>query len=133
VTLQNYFPQPSLVIWLFCNPAPKTATGAANRWETTNSKPPEPIIMIDKLETLSQQSDHIYYTLFCRCTSLLGHVPATAIMLSPQQACFGFSSSNLTVEDHILSTVGDACNHLTQWSFSSTAYGMLVRAGIPFF
>jgi hypothetical protein len=37
------------------------------------------------MRNTEQQSDHIYYTLFCRCTPLLRHLPATAtsaIMLS---------------------------------------------------
>jgi len=40
--------------------------------QTANSKPPEPIITMGQSETLSsQQSDHIYYTLFYGCTPLL--------------------------------------------------------------
>jgi len=30
----------------FCNPTHKTESETANRWETTNSKPPVPIIMV---------------------------------------------------------------------------------------
>jgi len=36
---------------LFCNPTHKTETGTANRWETTNSKPPGRIIMMGQSET----------------------------------------------------------------------------------
>ncbi len=33
---------------LFCNPTHETETMTVNRWGTTNSKPPGPIIMIDQ-------------------------------------------------------------------------------------
>jgi hypothetical protein len=36
-----------------CNPTHKTETGTANRWGTTNSKPPGPIIMMGQSETLT--------------------------------------------------------------------------------
>jgi hypothetical protein len=56
VTLQKYFSHPSLVKYiLFCNPTHKTETGAANRWGTTNSKPPGRIIMMGQSETLSNR------------------------------------------------------------------------------
>jgi hypothetical protein len=38
---------------LFCNPINKSETGTANRWGTTNNKPPGPIIMMGQSETLS--------------------------------------------------------------------------------
>jgi hypothetical protein len=63
---------------LFCNPTHKNETWIANRWGTSNSKPPGPIIMMGQSETLSYQLDHIYYTLFSRCTALLCLSPATA-------------------------------------------------------
>jgi hypothetical protein len=57
-SLQKYFSHPSLVMCSFATPPIKLKLGQqANRWGTTNSKPLRPII--------------IYYTLFCRCTSLL--------------------------------------------------------------
>jgi hypothetical protein len=37
----------------FCNLSDKTETGTANRWETTSSKPPGPIITNGQSETLS--------------------------------------------------------------------------------
>jgi hypothetical protein len=46
VTLQEYFSYQSLVIYLFSNPAHKTKTGIASRWQTSNSKPPGQIIKI---------------------------------------------------------------------------------------
>jgi hypothetical protein len=47
VTLQKYFSQTSLIIYLlFSNPAHKTKTGITYRWETTNNKPHGPIVMI---------------------------------------------------------------------------------------
>jgi hypothetical protein len=47
------------------------------------------------IRNTEQQSDHIYYTLLCRCTELL--------CLSP---------SNCTVQDHIRSTAGDVLSLL---------------------
>ncbi len=69
---------------LFCNSTHETGTWIANRWETSNSKPPGPIIVMGQSETLSQQLDHIHYTLFCRCTALLGLLPATATCTNKQ-------------------------------------------------
>jgi len=82
---------------LFCNPTHKTETGTANRWETTNNKPPGPIIMMGQSETLIS-SQIITLLLF----SAGGLVPATTkciIMLSQtifltQTGMFDFSSSN---------------------------------------
>jgi hypothetical protein len=63
---------------LFCNLTNKTETGTSNKWGTTNSKPPGPIIMMNQSETPKQQLDHFNYTFFCRCTALLCRLPATA-------------------------------------------------------
>ncbi len=61
---------------------------------TTHSKPPRPIIMMGQSETRSSSqiifmtlfSNPIYDTLFCRCTVVLGALPAAnancALMLS---------------------------------------------------
>jgi len=67
VIQQKDFSHPSLVIYLFFpqHPSIKTKTGTANRWEITNSKPPEPIIMISQSETGSS-SEIIFVALFCR-------------------------------------------------------------------
>jgi hypothetical protein len=54
---------PRLVIYLFCNPTHKTETGTPNRWGTTNSEPPEPIIPMGQSEILSS-SQIIFITLF---------------------------------------------------------------------
>jgi len=61
MTLQKYFSHPSLVIYYF--PTHKTKIETANRVETTNSKPPRPIIMFDQSKNREDQSDHIHYTL----------------------------------------------------------------------
>ncbi len=42
MTLEKYFSHPSCSYLLFFQPH-KTESGTANRWETTNSNPPEPI------------------------------------------------------------------------------------------
>jgi hypothetical protein len=46
----------------FSNPANKTETGTPNRWGTTNSKPPGPIIMMDQSETLSAVRSHLLHS-----------------------------------------------------------------------
>jgi hypothetical protein len=47
----------------------KLKTGTANRWETTSSKPPVCTNHYDEpIRNTEQQVDHIYYTLFCRCS-----------------------------------------------------------------
>jgi len=47
----------------FCNPTHKTESGRANRWGTTNSKPPGPIIRMSQSKTLTG-SQIIFITLF---------------------------------------------------------------------
>jgi hypothetical protein len=51
-----------------CNPTCETETGTSNRWETTNSKPPGLIIMMDQSE-IQSNSQVIFVTPFCMCTS----------------------------------------------------------------
>jgi len=63
-TLQKKILTSKFSYLLFSNPTHKTKTGTANRWESTNSNLPRPIIMNGQSETgSSSQSDHIYYTL----------------------------------------------------------------------
>jgi hypothetical protein len=108
--------------FLSCNPTHEIETMTANRWGTTKSKPPGPIAMMGQSDT-EQKSDHIYYTLFCRCWT--GIVPfasdykktvqlfgAKTIFVS-QLAHFDFSSCNFNVQGPIVSTIGDA---LTMWT-----------------
>ncbi len=80
---------------LFSNSTYKTKTGTANRWETINSNPPRPIKLSSQstvddgpIRNPEEQSDHIYYTLFCRCTALVQLLLAMAncsIMQSQNQ------------------------------------------------
>jgi hypothetical protein len=70
VTLHKYFSHPSLVIYFFLQSLSRppielklTETGTANRWGITNSKAPEPIIMMSQSEILSS-SQIIFITLF---------------------------------------------------------------------
>jgi hypothetical protein len=72
---RKYFSHPNLVVYFFSNPTHKTETGTANSWET-----PSKSNHLDQSlsETLSSKSDHIYYTLFCRCTMMLRISQATA-------------------------------------------------------
>ncbi len=63
-TLQKYISHPGLVMYSsFATPPMKTKTGTANRWQTTDSKPPGPGIMMGQSETLSS-SHIIFITLF---------------------------------------------------------------------
>ncbi len=76
VTLQKYLSHPGLVIYFFFNSTNKTES--ASTWETTNSKPPGPIVMIGQSET-GRSNQIIFITLFsCRCTALLGLFPTLA-------------------------------------------------------
>ncbi len=78
---KNYFSHPSFGYLLFSNLTHKTKIKNANMWETTNSKPPGPIIMVAWSETRKQQpavsssrsqSDHICLdSLFGRRFALL--------------------------------------------------------------
>jgi len=121
---------------LFCNPTNKTETGTANRWETTNSKPHGPIIYDGPIRNTQQQLDHIYYNLFC--TALLCLDPPTitcAIMMRQNH----FPESNryksdflhpfLTLQDHILSTAGDA---LRSFEILFNRYLLPTALAVPF-
>jgi hypothetical protein len=89
----------------FSNPA-----NTPNRWGTTNSKPPGPIIMMGQSETLIS-SQITFITLFSagaeRCCAYYQQpvelCGAKTIFMS-QTGIFGLSSSNFTVQDHFLST-----------------------------
>jgi hypothetical protein len=78
-----------------------------------NSKPLGPIIMI----TTEQQSNPIYYSLFCRCKALVCLLPANARLVNyaepnpfsrAKETYFDLPSSNFTMQDRRLSTAGDA-------------------------
>jgi hypothetical protein len=81
MTLQEYFSHPSLVVY-FCNATDKIETGTTNKWGTTNSKPPGPIIMMGQSETLSS-SQVKFITLFSagaqRCCAF--YQPQKAVQL----------------------------------------------------
>jgi hypothetical protein len=67
--LKIYISHPSLVP--FCNPNNKTETGRANRWGTTNSKPPGSIIMMGQSETWAVVRSYLLHSF------LLVHSAAT--------------------------------------------------------
>ncbi len=112
---KKYFTHLSVVIYFFVNLDPKTET--ANRWETTNSKSPRPIIMIGQSETGSSNSHIIFITLFSgMCTTLpcpcyqpqhtlhasyqLQHTQQKCwakTILWTKPSCFDFCSSNFNV------------------------------------
>ncbi len=66
-----YISHPSLVIYFFGNPTNETRTRTANRRGTTNSQTTWINHYDGPIRNTEQQSDHIFYTLFCRCTELL--------------------------------------------------------------
>jgi hypothetical protein len=74
-------------LFIFCNSSHDTETGTADMWETTNSKPLGPIIMIDQWETL-RSSQIIFIALFfgglysTLLLQLLAGTANCAIMLS---------------------------------------------------
>jgi hypothetical protein len=82
------------------------------------------------IRNTEQQLDHIYYTLFHRClnSSCCGFSPqpwklcgAKTLFPEPNRHTLDFDSSNFTVQDHILSTTGDALtlhlDHATNFNF----------------
>jgi hypothetical protein len=114
VTLHKCFSHPSLVIYFFATPPIKPKQ---NKWGTTNSKPHGPILMMAQSETLIS-SQIIFITLFSTCAQLCCafYQPLQTVQLCwaktvflTQTAIFlDFSSSNCALQDHILSTSGDA-------------------------
>jgi hypothetical protein len=123
---KNIFHIQVLVIYFFCNPTHLTETGTANRWGTTNSKPPGLIIMIRHSETPRSRSvgSYLYYS-FVQVHSIA--MPRTSHLKLCNHAepkwfpwakppWFDSSSSNFTVQDHILSTAGDALTSYTQYT-----------------
>jgi len=121
VTLQKYFSHPSLVIYCFATLQRKLKLG-------------QPIgggglLIANHLDESLWWASKNHWTLvrsyllhsFLQCTA---HSPATAncaVILSqnhfpePNRGNFDFSSSNYIVQDHILSTAGDA---LKVWFFN---------------
>ncbi len=75
--LQKYFWHSNLVTYFFATSAikHKTEIEISNRWETTNSKPHGPIIVIDHLKTW-RSNQIIFIMLFVSmCTTLLLLLP----------------------------------------------------------
>jgi hypothetical protein len=105
---KKYFSHPSLVIFIFCNSTHKIETGIANRWGTTNSKPPGPIVMMEPIRT----------TLFCNAHHWTAfHLPpqtnkylAKTIFLNRHILTFLHLILMCRV-GHILSTGGEALTH----------------------
>jgi hypothetical protein len=88
---------------LFCNPSHKSETGIANRWGTSNSEPPGPIIMMGRSETLTSIEIILLHTcvLLAQLLGLVSHYKMChyaepRLFSSPKPAYFDFSSSNGT-------------------------------------
>jgi hypothetical protein len=75
---------------LFSNPAHKTKTGTANRWETTNSNPPKPIKLSSQSRAGVRPCCAIYQPLFQNA----GPKPFCWC----QAACFDFCSANFLLQ-----------------------------------
>jgi hypothetical protein len=92
-----FFLHPSLVIYFLFFPNPTHKTGTANRWETTNSKTPGPIIMMARPETGSSSQVKSYLLHF----SSLGGVRLCFAFLRVHKAKmlsqnhFGYPSQHL--------------------------------------
>jgi len=94
--MQKYFSCPRLVFsFFFPNPAHKTKTRTANRWETTNNKPPGWSLWL-----ANQNLEHIYYTLLWQVLGFA--MPFTS--LSKLCKNTGPNRHVLTLQRHILST-----------------------------
>jgi hypothetical protein len=98
----------------------KTETGIANRWGTSNRKPPGPIIMTGRLETLGSTQIVLLHS-FLQVQSIGAPLTSHCALCNyaepklfswSKPAYFDFCSSNFTVQGHILSTVGDALKHI---------------------
>jgi hypothetical protein len=91
--LQKYFSHPCLVIYSFATTAPiKQKLGRQISGETSNSKPPGPMIMMGAKKHTEKKSDRIYYTFFSasapHCCAVYQPPQAYEIMLS-QTDMFG--------------------------------------------
>jgi len=90
---------------LFCNPTDKTKTETANRWGSTNSKPPGSIIMMGQSEKVIRVRSYLLHSFLHvqssgePCTSHYTlHTYAEAKPMSwAKPAHFEFFSSNCTV------------------------------------
>ncbi len=94
---------------LISNHTHKTKTEIANRWKTTNNKPPGPI------KNREQESDHIYLhsSLGTVRLSFAFHQSQQNVQKSMGQNHFAelnqpFFSSKFNLQAHILNTAGDA-------------------------
>jgi len=100
-----------LVIYFFWQPHPLNWIGSSkNRLGITNSKPPGPIIMMGRSETLSWCEIIIFVTLFfCRCTTqAVQWCSANAHFPELNWHILTFLHLIFTVQVHILSTTEDA-------------------------
>jgi hypothetical protein len=71
VTLLKTFSHPRLVIYSFLTAPIKTNAGIANRWETTNNKPPGSSIVIAQSEIGNSSQIIVNALFFCgRCVKL---------------------------------------------------------------
>ncbi len=138
---KKYFTHVSVVIYFFANLNPKT--GTANRWETTNSKSPRPIIMIGQSETESSNSHIIFITLFsgmcttlpCPVTSLntlcmpltsfntLSKNAGPKLFCEPNPRVFEFCSSNFNVQGcaYWCSKPGGCLAHISHYDYHKSS------------
>jgi hypothetical protein len=108
--LENFFTSKFSYL-LFCNPTYRNEIGTANRWGTTKSKPPRPIIMISQSETLSS-SQIIFNKLFPKPAFYYPRQSVTLcwakIIFLSQTGIFWLFSSNFHMLGQILRTTEDS-------------------------
>jgi len=95
LTLHIYFSHPSLVVYFVatCNPTPQTEIGTAKRSGTTIANH-----LDGPIRNTDQQSDHIYYTLFC--TRLLWNYTEPKPFSWARPAYVDIFSSKFSVQDN---------------------------------
>jgi hypothetical protein len=105
---------------IFCNPTHKTETGTANRWGTTNSKLPVPIIMMAQSETLIS-SQVIFVTLVSA-----GAHSCCAVHQSPQTLQLCWAKTIFPSQTSKYPTVLSFVPETTSWSL----LGLRVEVGL---
>jgi len=124
MTLQKiFFTSKFSCLLSFATPTRKLKLGQQIRRGTILiAKPPGPIIIYDgPIRNTEQQSDHIDYSLFCRCTTVLSLLPATVYRAMTELKsfyCMWWAKGSHTTEHH--------------WRFSYSCCGYFFMVGFVF-
>jgi hypothetical protein len=114
--MQKYFSHPSFSYLLICNPTHKTETWTANKWGLLVANHLDQSLWWADQKHWSIVRSYLLHSLLQlhRVAVPFARHGKMCLMMSQKNAletkpaCFEFSSSNCTVQDHILSTTGDA-------------------------